>query len=49
MMMTRRDAVASFALFAELFAFGRHADAQTQAGPLHHLLSRRCSSTTCRI
>jgi quercetin dioxygenase-like cupin family protein len=33
MMMTRRDAVASFALFAELFASGRHADAQTQAGP----------------
>ena len=33
MMMTRRDAVASFALFAELLASGRHADAQTQAGP----------------
>ncbi len=33
MIMTRRDAVASFALFAELFASGRHADAQTQAGP----------------
>ena len=32
MMMTRRDAVASFALFAELLASGRHADAQTQAG-----------------
>ena len=31
--MTRRDAVASFALFAELFASSRHADAQTQAGP----------------
>jgi len=30
MMMTRRDAVASFALFAELLASGRHADAQTQ-------------------
>ena len=29
-MMTRRDAVASFALFAELVASGRHADAQTQ-------------------
>ena len=33
MMMTRRDAVASFALFDELLASGRHADAQTQAGP----------------
>ena len=33
MMMTRRDAVASFALFAELLASGRHAGAQTQAGP----------------
>src|SRR5438552_14013885 len=32
MMMTRRDAVASFALFAELLASGRHADAQTQTG-----------------
>ena len=32
MMMTRRDAVASFALFAELLAAGRHAGAQTQAG-----------------
>jgi quercetin dioxygenase-like cupin family protein len=32
MMMTRRDAVASFALFAELLASGRHADAQPQAG-----------------
>ena len=31
--MTRRDAVASFALFAELFASSRHADAQTPAGP----------------
>ena len=33
MMMTRRDAVASFALFADLLASGRHADAQPQAGP----------------
>jgi quercetin dioxygenase-like cupin family protein len=33
MMMTRRDPVASFALFAELLASGRHADAQPQAGP----------------
>ena len=33
MMMTRRDAVASFALFAELLASGGHAEAQTQAGP----------------
>jgi len=33
MMMTRRDAVASFALFAELLASGRDAYAQTQAGP----------------
>jgi quercetin dioxygenase-like cupin family protein len=31
MMMTRRDAVASLALFAELAASGRHADAQTPA------------------
>ena len=31
--MTRRDAVASFALFAELLASGRRADAQPQAGP----------------
>ena len=30
MNMTRRDAVASFALFAEFIASGRHADAQTQ-------------------
>ncbi|MBI3493103.1 MAG: cupin domain-containing protein [Acidobacteria bacterium] len=33
MMMTRRDAVASFALFAEILASGRHADAQTQTPP----------------
>jgi quercetin dioxygenase-like cupin family protein len=33
MMMTRRDAVASLTLFAELLAAGRSADAQTQAGP----------------
>jgi hypothetical protein len=33
MMMSRRDAVASFALFAELLASGRHADAQTQTAP----------------
>jgi quercetin dioxygenase-like cupin family protein len=33
MMMTRRDAVASFALFAEVLASGGRADAQTQAGP----------------
>jgi quercetin dioxygenase-like cupin family protein len=33
MMMTRRDAVASFALFAELLASGRDADAQTQTAP----------------
>jgi quercetin dioxygenase-like cupin family protein len=33
MMMTRRDAVASFTLFAELLASGRHADAQTQTAP----------------
>ena len=32
-MMTRRDAVASFALFAELVASTRRADAQTQAVP----------------
>ena len=30
MMMTRRDAVAAFALFAEFLASARHADAQTQ-------------------
>jgi quercetin dioxygenase-like cupin family protein len=33
MMMTRRDAVASLTLFAELLATGSHADAQTQASP----------------
>ena len=33
MMMTRRDAVASFALFADLLASGGHADAQTQTPP----------------
>ena len=33
MMMTRRDAVASFALFAELLALDRDVDAQTQATP----------------
>jgi len=33
MMMTRRDAVASFALFADLLASGGHAKAQTQTGP----------------
>lgn len=33
MMITRRDAVASFALLAEFVASGRLADAQTQAAP----------------
>src|SRR5438132_10710424 len=33
MMMTRRDAVASFALFAERLGPGGHAGAQRQAGP----------------
>jgi quercetin dioxygenase-like cupin family protein len=33
MMLTRRDAVASFALLAELLASGGHAEAQTQTGP----------------
>jgi quercetin dioxygenase-like cupin family protein len=33
MMMTRRDAVTSFALFAELLASSRLADAQTQTTP----------------
>jgi quercetin dioxygenase-like cupin family protein len=33
MMMTRRDAVASLTLFAELLAAAGDADAQTQAGP----------------
>lgn len=32
-MMSRRDAVASFALFAEWLASGRHAEAQTQSAP----------------
>lgn len=32
--MTRRDAVASFALLAELLASGHPADAQAQAGPV---------------
>jgi hypothetical protein len=31
--MTRREAVASFALLAELLASGPHAEAQTQTGP----------------
>ena len=31
--MTRRDAVASFALVTELLASGRHADAQGQTAP----------------
>ena len=34
MMMTRRDAVAAFALFAELLASARHTDAQTQTAPV---------------
>ena len=34
MKMTRRDAAASFALFAELLASGRHADAQTPVAPV---------------
>jgi quercetin dioxygenase-like cupin family protein len=33
MMMTRRDAVAAFALFAEFLAFNREAEAQTQPAP----------------
>lgn len=33
MLITRRDAVASFALFAELLASGRLAEAQTPAAP----------------
>ena len=33
MMITRRDAVASFALFAEFVASGRLAEAQTQVAP----------------
>jgi quercetin dioxygenase-like cupin family protein len=33
MMMTRRDAVASFALFAELLAFNRAASAEAQTAP----------------
>lgn len=33
MMMTRRDAVATFAVFADLLASARHADARPQAGP----------------
>src|SRR3984893_13957855 len=33
MIMTRREAVASFALFAELLASCRHVDAQTQTPP----------------
>src|SRR5262245_4336742 len=41
MMMTRRDAVTSFALFAELFASGRDADAQTQTAPATPPVSSR--------
>ena len=33
MMMTRRDAVAAFALFTEVLAFDRDAGAQTQSAP----------------
>jgi len=33
MTLTRRDAMASLTLFAELLATGRHADAQSQAAP----------------
>src|SRR5690242_12307659 len=33
MMMTRRDAVAALALFAEFLASARHTNAQTQAAP----------------
>ena len=33
MMMTRRDAVAAFALFAEFLASSRPTDAQTQTAP----------------
>ena len=33
MIITRRDAVASFTLLAELIASGRYAEAQTQAAP----------------
>ena len=33
MMMTRRDAVAAFALFAEFLASARHTDAQAQTAP----------------
>ena len=33
MMMTRRDAVAAFAIFADLIASGRDAGAQTQTAP----------------
>src|SRR5258706_12329921 len=33
MMMTRRDAVAAFALFADMLASGNRADAQTQGAP----------------
>ena len=32
-MMSRRDAVASFALLADLVASGGHADVQAQAAP----------------
>ena len=34
MIMTRRDAVASFALLAEVLASGREVDAQTPPGPV---------------
>ena len=34
MMMTRRDAVAAFALFAEFLGSARHTDAQTQTAPV---------------
>ena len=47
MMMTRRDAVAAFALFAEMLASSRDAAAQAQTpAPLPHR-GRRCSCTIC--
>ena len=41
MMMTRRDAVAAFALFAELLASARDTEAQTQTTPATPTVSPR--------
>ena len=46
MMMTRRDTVAAFALFAEMLASSREAQRRRHAEPPRR--GRRSSSTICR-